>query len=228
MLPEKENRFYVYIWFRDDTGDPFYVGKGTKDRWKRHSHNRSKKFHEIYDYVQCHPEIIIDNLSNEAACRIERQIIKSLVEQGVVLANTSRGGEPGTIGVIRSEEYRKKYSMMFKGENNPNYGNHWTDEMKHSLSEYKIKYKQSAGERNGRATKILCVETGTLYPYMEYAAHELGLKSGSSINHALKNPRFLAGGYHFVSGNMIECLNTSEKRAEYLNTLKNNNSRLTQ
>lgn len=34
----------------------------------------------------------------------------------------------------KNEKERKKYSEMFKGENNPNYGNKWSDEQKEKLS----------------------------------------------------------------------------------------------
>src|ERR1700733_14023593 len=31
--------FYVYVLFRHDTGEPFYVGKGAGRRWERHENS---------------------------------------------------------------------------------------------------------------------------------------------------------------------------------------------
>lgn len=38
---------------------------------------------------------------------------------------------------IRNPELTAKRKEMFKGKNNPNYGNNWTDEMKQQMSEKK-------------------------------------------------------------------------------------------
>ena len=70
---DKEKRYYVYIWFKpDDT--PFYVGKGTRDRWKRiGKYARNTYFQRIYNkYPGCYPKIVTELLDEASA--FEREI----------------------------------------------------------------------------------------------------------------------------------------------------------
>jgi len=101
-------------------------------------------------------------------------------------------------GVYKSEEFRRKISMIVKGQNNPNYGNKWSYEKRNELSRKRIENGKSKGTNNSRATKIMCIETGKIYDYIKLASEEYGLKNQASITVALKNPNRTAGGVHWV------------------------------
>ena len=48
--------------------------------------------------------------------------------------NQTDGGE-GMSGYVVSDEFREKMRQIVMGENNPNYGHHWTEEMKQAARE---------------------------------------------------------------------------------------------
>lgn len=100
-------------------------------------------------------------------------------------------------GVYQSAEFKEKISQLTKGENNGNYQNRWTDEMKHSLSQKLIKEGNRKGTNNSRATKIRCVETGEIFDYIRLACEKYDIKSQASITIALNNPSRTAYGFHW-------------------------------
>ena len=147
---------------------------------------------------------------------------------GFQLANLSNGGEGKKPSVPRTEEYREKVRLAVTGEHNPNYGHRWTEEQKKHLSMLRKKNGLTKLGRNGRAKRVMCVETGKVYSCQKLAAEDLGLKDYTSIHHALKKPNYIAAGYHFVEGDLIDLLDTPEKRNNYLSSISQSNSRFTQ
>ncbi len=132
------NDYYVYIYWRLDTNDIFYVGMGHKDRWKE-LNKRNKHFKNI---INKHPiicEIVKNNLTQLEALILEQEVIEKLVfeygysidilnnrskEKGCHLVNMTWGGE-GCIGYKHSDETKKKMSENHwdcSGENNYFYG----------------------------------------------------------------------------------------------------------
>lgn len=209
-------KYYVYVWYRSDTGRPFYVGKGCGNRYKQKGKtHRNAYFNNICAKHHCWPLIIFDEMTEEEAFSTEIEMIKCLRAKGYVLANMSDGGE-GSRGRVITDEYREKYRKMCSGKNNPNYGHKWNDQQKEHLSQVRKQKKIAALGNNPRATSVMCVETGRIYSCQQEATMALGLKSMVSINHALKEKRFTARGLHFVSGVLIGQLNTEEKRCKYL------------
>lgn len=212
----------VYTWYNDNTGEPFYVGCGTQKRAKTTKKgSRTKSFFEIYNNNKCHCEIIQDNLTSYEAAKLEREVIRYLRKQNYKLVNITCGGE------LRQDSYwtkemRDEYSERLIGSNNPNYGNHWTDEMKKHLSEIRIEKGIAKGAKNPRATPVMCVETGEVFQCKRDASKFLGVADAAcSIGFCIRNPKRVAGKgkYHFVPENMFEELNTEEKRKEWLENI---------
>lgn len=198
-------RYYVYHWINDDTNLPFYVGKGTDRRYKRVGPNiRNPWFMNMINKHPCHPEIIIDNLTEEEAFAAEIETENKYRKLGYTLCNIIPCGSAPPHGF---------------GPDNNNYGNYWSEDKKKEISEKMRETKCHAGARNGRCKKCMRVEDGKIYDYQTEAAHELGLKSLQSIAICLKFPYRTAKGYHFVEENMFEKLNTEEKRKEYLDSI---------
>lgn len=65
----------------------------------------------------------------------------------------------------------------------------------------------------------MCVETGEIFSCQQAAVNKLGLKGIGSIHHALKEPRFVAAGFHFVQGDLIDALDSPDKRIQYLSQI---------
>ena len=72
------NDYYVYIYWRLDTNEPFYVGKGKGYRITQ-MHNRNKHFKNILNNIPVAVEKFKDNLTNEEANGIECWLINELV-----------------------------------------------------------------------------------------------------------------------------------------------------
>lgn len=66
--------------------------------------------------------------------------------------------------VYQSKEFKEKISNIVKGENNPNYGHYWTDEMKENLSKKRKANGKSKGGNNARSIKIVDEELKILFP----------------------------------------------------------------
>lgn len=121
-------------------------------------------------------------------------------------------------GVYKSEEFRNKISKLVKGENNPNYNNHWTEDQKKKL---RIKQKENdlyKDETNPNAKGVICVETGEIFDCIKFAMNKYKIKTHSSISIALKNKNRLAGNKHWLVYNEhnYNIIKDKDKRFEYL------------
>jgi hypothetical protein len=73
----EDNRFYVYVHRRKDTGEVFYVGKGTLYRLIS-KHGRSKVWHSVADHCEWVAEKYKDNLTEDEALDLELNLIDEL------------------------------------------------------------------------------------------------------------------------------------------------------
>lgn len=141
--------FYVYEWFNTETNEIFYVGKGTKRRYKVRKHNRL--FNEFLKRFPCDSRIIARFETEEDAFKYEYIRIEELKSIGQCVCNIYHGGMGGTTSwwtdekreaysknnVMKSQTHRKRMSI-----NNP---------MKQpSIAAIVAKTKQRAVVINGR------------------------------------------------------------------------------
>lgn len=131
----EDDDFYVYLHFRNDTGYPFYVGKGKGDRAFRKGSSRTKWWNRIVNKHGYTVKVIENFKSNEqAAFEFEKELMAMLRDMGFELVNLTDGGE-GTSGYKFTEEQkkrmseaqkrpevRKKISDATRGENHHNFG----------------------------------------------------------------------------------------------------------
>lgn len=116
------NDYYVYEWIRLDTNEPFYVGKGHGNRWRKLKRDRNSYFNNIVKSIPVAVNILHDNLDEEIAYGLEIYYIwlyRDVI--GYKMCNMNDGGEGQTLC----------------GENNPFYGKHHTEETKQKISEYR-------------------------------------------------------------------------------------------
>lgn len=165
------NNYYVYVYWRLDTNEPFYIGKGKSDRWKKLS-GRNKHFENIVNKYPIAVEIIKDNLTEQEAFYWEEKIIEILVfeygysidipnnrskEKCMHLVNKTWGGE-GTSGrnpfenktEEEIEEIFKVFKENFKGEGNPFYGKKHSEETRIKMRKNHVHYEKGKHPLCGR------------------------------------------------------------------------------
>lgn len=102
----------------------------------------------------------------------------------------------GTLGIKFSTERREKMSELnkgkFIGEKNPMFGKHHTVESKKLMSE-----KRKSRECEKQCKKVLCLESGVIYPSVKNAGESTGLNPGG-ISSCLTGKQKTSGGFHWV------------------------------
>lgn len=88
----------VYQHIRQDNKKIIYIGISNRDDFKRpfNFHHRNKEWHKIFDIFPIKVEIIKDNISIEAACELEKELIKKYgkaKDNTGSLVNFGDGGE---------------------------------------------------------------------------------------------------------------------------------------
>jgi len=102
--------FYVYKWYVESTGEVFYIGKGTKDRYKETTRrNRVFKDEYLYKYNDCKVEIVQKFESEEEAFKAEAKLIAEYKAKGQAKANLDDGGKGGC-NFVWTDEMRQYYS----------------------------------------------------------------------------------------------------------------------
>lgn len=99
--------FYVYEWYVVESGDIFYVGKGTKRRYK--CRNRNRLFNEMLATHECDVRIVAYFENEEDAYKYEFDRIQELRAIGQCSCNISDGGTGGSPS-LWSDEMRQMFS----------------------------------------------------------------------------------------------------------------------
>ena len=99
--------YYVYEWYVVDTSEIFYVGKGTKNRYKVRKHN--KFFNDFISRFNCDSRIIKTFDDEKEAFSYEYERIKELKAIGQCVCNIYEGGMGGTTSWW-TNEIRESYS----------------------------------------------------------------------------------------------------------------------
>jgi hypothetical protein len=110
---------YVYRHIRLDKNEPFYIGIGSDNLYKRANdrHGRNKIWNDIITKTNYEVEILCDNISWEEALNKEIEFISiygRIDKNNGTLSNLTDGGE-GVLGIIHSEKTKKILSERFKG-----------------------------------------------------------------------------------------------------------------
>jgi hypothetical protein len=157
------NKYYVYQHIRLDTGECFYIGKGTARRFASKK-SRNAYWHNIVNLVGYKSEILASNLSELEAFNFEKLMITLAKDLGQCVANITNGGE-GASGYKHSEETKEKMKRVcseetknkirqgrlgkYSGENHPRFGVEVSQETRN-----KIRIAHLGGLNNSRTRKI--------------------------------------------------------------------------
>lgn len=99
--------YYVYEWYVAETNEIFYVGKGTRNRYKVRKHN--KFFNDFVSRYNCDSRIIKTFEKEEEAFSYEFQRIRELKSIGQCVCNIYDGGFGGST-CWWTDDMRKNYS----------------------------------------------------------------------------------------------------------------------
>jgi hypothetical protein len=155
---------YVYRHIRLDKNEPFYIGIGSDDIYKRaySSKNRNKHWKHVVTKTEYAVEIMIPDLTWAEACQKEREFIKFYGRKDLkkgTLCNYTDGGEgvlglvvtiesrdkmrKAQLGKIQSSEQIAKRVAKLSGTGNPWYGKQFSLEYKEKLSKAKLGKKRN-------------------------------------------------------------------------------------
>lgn len=162
-----------------------YVGitsQNPERRWRRGTayppNMLVRRAIDKYGWENVEKEIIASHLTKDEACNFERLLIEKFDlinhEYGY---NLTKGGE------------------MISGDRH-------TDESRRKMSEKKKGLY--VGGDNYRATPVVCVETGEIFPAISVAAKSIGF-SGGGISMCIANVRHTCGGFHWRKATKYEC-----------------------
>jgi hypothetical protein len=222
-LYDQEKRYYVYEWFNVETGEVFYVGKGTGRR-KTSISTRNPYFKRYYKKHECKVRIVADGLTEEEAYIKENILILAYREIDWAKTNITDGWENppvlcgeanGMFGKTHTPEAREKLRLanigIQAGEKNPQYGvslkermdeetyNKWIEAHKKAfLGEGNTQYGVSPKERMDEET------------YLIWAQKQRERKIGKT------NPNAKPVSMFDTDGNLIRNFDYMKECAEYL------------
>lgn len=204
-----------------------YIGQTTNDFDRRYSNNitkRTKNKHlkssiekyglENFDICKVYDVAFSKEELDIKECMYIELYNCTNREKGY---NIRGGGSRGKT----SEETKQKLSELNKGENNPNYGKHRSDETKkkisgankgrHHTDETKEKMSKNhadvngknnpmygngykiKGKNNGRAKTVICITTGMVFDTALEGARYYGFKESTSVRNCCKG-RYKSAG----------------------------------
>lgn len=153
--------FYVYIYYHPQTKQPFYVGKGSGSRYKKHllETKDNTENYKKWAYIEglrnkgLEPivEKVFETCDEELAYNEETRLIRQYGRQGIdedgKLTNICEDSRPPKRVGPLSEEHKKKISKAHKGHTkyNPEYRHSEETKQKMSLAK--------KGKPNGRLGK---------------------------------------------------------------------------
>lgn len=105
MALSKDNRFYVYEWYNKDTGEVFYVGKGSGNRHKV-VNGRNSYFQRYYNKYNCDVRKVKEHLLEQDAYELEIKLIAEYKENCQCFCNFKSGGEGGAVDANVPEDTR--------------------------------------------------------------------------------------------------------------------------
>ena len=128
---------YVYRHIRLDKNEPFYIGIGSDETFRRAKSKlgRNKIWNDIVNKTQYEVEILFNDFTWEQAQAKEREFISlygRIDNRTGILTNMTDGGD-GAYGVIYSEERRARHSIALKG-NKSRTGQKLSEEQKQKMS----------------------------------------------------------------------------------------------
>ena len=159
---------YVYRHIRLDENEPFYIGIGSDEKYKRafERTRRNTHWNRIANVSSYEVEILMYDLTWEQACKKEIEFIELYGRRDLntgTLVNLTGGGD-GAYKTFPSLETRKKLSDKAKGKI---YKQITKNRISSTLKEL---YRDS--ENHPRSKKVICLNSGKIYSSIKDAAKD--------------------------------------------------------
>jgi hypothetical protein len=181
----------VYEHIRNDTNEVFYVGIGKKEKRAFSKHGRNPHWKNIVNKVGYTVNIIHKDIDHKEAKKIEILLIEKYGRKNLGLGNlvNMTDGGDSVVGLIHSEEARRKISERHKGKPK-------SEEHKNKLSE------GAKGRKNTEVAKAR----------MRISAKNKSEEAVKNINNGRKN-RKATKGYSWHKGHKkwIASIRTNKK-----------------
>jgi hypothetical protein len=171
---------YLYRHIRLDKNEPFYIGIGTDNRYKR-AHERARRsdlWKKIVAKTNYEVEILMDGIPWNIAKQRESEFIKLYGRKDLgtgTLANMTDGGD-GTLGKPITEEYRMKLSRAAKNRV-------ISEDQKNKLREISLKRNFTEEQKIAISEKISKIHKGR-----KLSQHHIGIMSARMQKE--KNPMY--------------------------------------
>lgn len=166
--------FYVYIYYHPETKNPFYVGKGTGDRFKIHllETKENTENYKKWAYIQglrnkgLEPiiEKVFETGDENLAYNEEARLISYYGRLGIdpngILTNICKDSRPPKRTTPLTEEHKQKISNAHKGHKkyNPNYQHSEETKQKIGMAN-KGKASHMLGKHHSEQTKLKIKES---------------------------------------------------------------------
>jgi hypothetical protein len=195
--------YFIYLHRRNDTGEVFYVGKGTRTHKRQYERayitdKRSAFWSAIVAKAGYSIELVVDCFVEAYAFEMERSLIALHGRRldGGTLCNMTMGGE-GHAGFAPTQETREKLHAAVAGPLHANWGKKLSEETCHKKSE---SMKSSLLNLKGKKLpdwwkdKIAATKVGTLNPMhgKTGAAHPNSRKVRCTVTGALYDSVLIA------------------------------------
>ena len=171
-------KYYVYAWYYKNTGKVFYIGKGTKYRYRSRKRDNDKLV-DIINHYECESKILKNYLSEKEAFEYEKEMIQTYRANGHPLINIQSGGHmpPNLKGSKRTIETKQKMSksMIEYYKSHPEVGKMRSERMKKFLITPEVKeflLKSFEAKNNDEFKKLQSIKCKKANQTKEYIEHQ--------------------------------------------------------
>ena len=143
MKFDTERRYYVYAWYVKDTSEIFYIGKGTRNRYKNRR-RENRYFTRMVNSHDCDSLILKDCLTEEEAFDLEKVMIEHYRRKSRRLTNVQEGGEQPPVHCGSRPDW-------------------WVENMRKGIIKYNLEHPEKALESSKRMKDFLKTDDGKAF-----------------------------------------------------------------
>lgn len=192
------NTYRIYIHYKADTGEPFYVGRSVHQYRPVSNKNRNPYWKNTVNKHGFTVRVFGGNWTKQYASKIEQKLVK-LYSRKYKLTNLTAGGD-GCVGFTHKPETKRAMSLKRKGRRHtaewktkisvahkkriangaPAPATFLTEEGRAKLS---AASKLKKNKPNSKSRPVICETTGEKFECSAAAAHAYGANNANLLKH---------------------------------------------